>query len=82
MKTTTTPKKKLRFGDSRDDNGSRPTMPPRTRIGVSHPGGKRYRKTILKLEARQRGCNEARASLGKGPKALPPSCVTMPGSMA
>lgn len=42
-----------RFGDSRDQNGARPTMPPRTRPGKAFPGGKHLRRALAKLSLRQ-----------------------------
>ncbi len=82
QKGATAPAKK-RFGDARDsgDIKNQSTMPPKTRPGATYPGGKFLRKAQAKLSARQAGCKDMRANLGKGAKALPETCYTMPGSM-
>lgn len=47
-----------KFGDSRDVNGSSPSMPPRTREGATYPGGKFMRRALTKLAMRRKRYGE------------------------
>lgn len=78
------PRKKV-YGDARDnpDYGrARCTMPPRTRDGKTHPGGRRLRRALARLESNRKGILEARALAGKGGKvARSERALKMPGAM-
>jgi hypothetical protein len=54
MKGLLVKRKKTKFGDERDGPlGSRPTMPPVSRPGLTYPGGRSLRRSLTRLSRRQ-----------------------------
>jgi hypothetical protein len=74
-----------KYGDARDNpdySRARCTMPPRTRDGKTHPGGRRLRRALARLESNRKGILECRAVSSKaGGKTKGDTALKMPGAM-
>ena len=72
--------KPKQFGDARDKpdySGNRSTMPPRTREGKTHPGGRRMRRALARLESNRKGILACRAAA----KNKSDTALKMPGAI-